>query len=119
MYKLSVGKIFHQISFLDGTITVKVQKPKKGSKLHKIPYKYQFLNPDDQEYTVSFTQFATEQLEEYRWNVLDNYVTRQADSDDRHIGHAGKMKYWRSRFCLLPANPSVKAICERIRNGKQ
>lgn len=65
-------------------ITVKVQQPTTGKRgrVGEIPYKYQFMSPDSTGYSVSVTKFATELLEKYRWNLLDNYVINRGFKAD-------------------------------------
>lgn len=76
--------MFHQLTLEDNSeIRVKVQQPRKVLKVREIEYKYLFMNPDSDDYTVSITKFLTEQLEYYKWNLLDNYViTRGFKSDE-------------------------------------
>lgn len=81
---MSIGKMFHQLTLEDNSvIRVRVQQPLKVLRCKEIEYKYLFMNPDSEDYSVSITKFMTEQLENYRWNILDNYViTRGFKTDD-------------------------------------
>ncbi|XP_067941804.1 GATOR complex protein Iml1-like isoform X2 [Watersipora subatra] len=124
VYRLSVGKIFHELSFsaADCSITVKVQQPKKTVRVRQIEYKYQFMSPDCNDYNDSVTKFVSEQPECYKWNILDNYVINRGSKDDENQDtfniNNESMKYWCSRFCLLPMNNNakVKKIREIVNN---
>lgn len=74
--------MFHELSIEDSSIRVKVQQPQKTMRVRKMAYKYQFMSPDCSEYTVSFTNFVAEQPENYKWNLLDNYVINRRFRDD-------------------------------------
>lgn len=65
---------------------MKVQKPRKDFKLGEVNYSYQFLNPDADQYSLSFTQFRNEPLENYSWNLLDNYVCTRGFANDENDG---------------------------------
>lgn len=81
---MSIGKMFHQLTLEDNSvIRVRVQQPVKVLRCKEIEYKYQFMNPDSENYSVSITKFMTEQQESYKWNILDNYViTRGFKTDE-------------------------------------
>ena len=85
-YRLSIGKIFHELIFnlQETSITVKVQQPQKTVRVREVQYRYQFMSPDCDDYHVSVTKFASEQPENYKWNLLDNYVINRGFKDDEN-----------------------------------
>lgn len=83
-YRLSTGKIYHLLDLQETAICVKVHKPRKEFKLGEVLYSYQFLNPDADQYSLSYTQFRTEPLENYSWNLLDNYVITRGFATDEN-----------------------------------
>lgn len=47
-------------------------------------YKFRFRSPYLTHYEVSWGQFKTERLENYKWNNLDNYISFKGDQKEEY-----------------------------------
>ncbi|XP_050411212.1 GATOR complex protein Iml1 isoform X2 [Patella vulgata] len=109
-YYLSIGRIFHKLTLCGPTITVTRYRPRHSQPKHHYKYLYRFQCPDSNSYDVSWTEFSNEQLENYNWNYLDQYICTRGEGD---YDLMESLKFWRSRFFLLPCNNSAtKKIIE-------
>ncbi|XP_059170420.1 GATOR complex protein Iml1-like [Physella acuta] len=110
-YYMSIGRIYHKLTMQGQTISVTRYWPRHPQPQLSYNYKYRFQAPDSYSYDVSWTNFSSEQLENYNWNHLDQYICTQGDWEH---GLIDPLKYWRSRFFLLPSNNvATKKICEK------
>ncbi|PVD31681.1 hypothetical protein C0Q70_07099 [Pomacea canaliculata] len=100
-YYLSIGRIFHNLHLKGSTITVTKSWPRHPQPKRTYTYFYRFQAPDSYCYDASSTEFFNEQLENYNWSYLDQYICTRGEADH---GLADFLKYWRSRFFLLPSN---------------
>lgn len=75
-----------------------------------VEYRYRFHAPQHENYEVSGVIFTTEKLENFNWNLMDQYICTRGDTD--FMLHE-QMKYWRYRMYLLPKDDkSTKRIME-------
>jgi len=97
---LSVGRVFHILTLSDQVIRVKRYSPRHPSPRSSYNYTYRFRVPDSPTgYDTSCTEFTCEQLEFYRWNYVDQYLSTRGE--DRTFRLQESLKYWRARFCLI------------------
>lgn len=109
-YLLSIGRIYHKLNLTGPTITVTRYRPRHPYAQKNIHYRYRFNSPDSENYDVSWCTFSNNQLENYNWNYLDNYICTKGQGD---YGLMDSLKYWRAKFLLLPCNnPATKKILE-------
>ncbi|XP_013383589.1 GATOR complex protein DEPDC5 [Lingula anatina] len=109
-YRLSIGRIYHKVNLTGPEITVVRYRPRHPYTLRTVHYKYRFKCPDSVNYDVSWVTFKNQQLENYNWNYLDNYICTKGEGD---YGLMESLKYWKSRFLLLPChNPATKKIID-------
>nr|XP_022339565.1 GATOR complex protein DEPDC5-like isoform X4 [Crassostrea virginica] len=107
---LSIGLIFHKLTLSGQTIHVTQYRPRHEQRQLKHLYHYRFQVPDSPSYDISTSQFKNEKLENYNWNYLDQYICTRGEGD---YGLLDPLKYWRSRFFLLPSNnPATRKIIE-------
>ncbi|KAK2181163.1 hypothetical protein NP493_409g08000 [Ridgeia piscesae] len=109
---LSNGRIFHKLTLNGQTVTVTRYWTRHPYAQKTHHYTYRFQVPDSETYDVSWTQFTNDKLEKYNWNHLDQYVTTRGEEGFSLIE---PLKYWRSRFFLLPSN---NAATRRIADGE-
>lgn len=99
-YLLSIGRIFHKISLVDRTeITVTRYRPRHPYPPINVDYRYRFKAPQHDRYEMSGVHFATEKLENFNWNYMDQYICTRGDTDYPLLEN---LKYWRFRMFLLP-----------------
>ncbi|CAL1534400.1 unnamed protein product [Lymnaea stagnalis] len=103
-YYMSIGRIYHKVTFNGQAIKVTRYRPRHPSPQLHYEYRYRFQAPDSNSYDVSWTKFSNEKLENYNWNHLDQYICTQGDWE---YGLIDSLKYWRARFFLLPLNNSA------------
>ncbi|XP_041349030.1 GATOR complex protein Iml1-like isoform X2 [Gigantopelta aegis] len=109
-YYLSIGRIFHKLTLTGAAITVTRYRPRHPQLELLHEYQYRFQAPDSYSYEVSFTKFRNQRLENYNWNYLDQYICTRGEGD---YGLIDTLKYWRSRFFVLPCNnPATKKITD-------
>ncbi|XP_076106602.1 GATOR complex protein Iml1-like isoform X2 [Mytilus galloprovincialis] len=109
-YHLSIGRIFHKIRRVGSTITVTRYRPRHEQPTLSYSYRYRFKVPDSLGYDVSWSEFKNEKLENYNWNYFDQYICTHGEGD---FGLLESLKFWRSRFLLLPINiPATKKIID-------
>ncbi|KAK3608532.1 hypothetical protein CHS0354_010391 [Potamilus streckersoni] len=111
-YYLSIGRIFHQVSLVNRTITVTRFRPRHPNPQMCYSYRYRFQAPDSNSYDSSWSEFHNEKLESYNWNYLDQYICTRGEGE---FGLLESLKFWRSRFFLLPCN---NAGTKKIIEGK-
>ena len=105
-YTMSIGRIFHRLRLVDSNCVAITQfKPRHLYAAIKINYCYRFRAPDNQNYGVSWVEFMSERLENYKWNYLDNYICMRGEGD---YELEESLKFWRFRLLLLPN------ICQSI-----
>ncbi|BFZ18365.1 hypothetical protein BsWGS_21405 [Bradybaena similaris] len=110
-YYMSIGRIYHKLTLSGQTIRVTRYRPRHPQPQLYYEYKYQHQAPDTCSYFVSWTNFSNKKLENYNWNHLDQYICTQGDWE---YGLIDPLKYWRSRFFLLPLNnPATKKIIDK------
>ncbi|KAH9502461.1 GATOR complex protein depdc5 [Bulinus truncatus] len=100
-YHMSIGRIYHKLTLIGQSIRVIRYWPRHPQPQLHYNYRYRFQAPDSDSYDVSWTNFSNEKLENYNWNHLDQYICTQGDWE---YGLIDSLKYWRSRFFLLPLN---------------
>lgn len=112
-YTLSIGRIFHNLSTTRHGNSIKVRqfKPRHPYTCMKIHYCYRFRAPDNTMYGVSWVDFTSERLENYKWNYLDNYICMRGEGE-YDLQESKDLKFWRFRLLILP-NICMK-ITERI-----
>ncbi|XP_058462915.1 GATOR complex protein Iml1 isoform X2 [Malaya genurostris] len=109
-YLLSIGRIFHKISLSGSTITVTRYRPRHPYPPINVGYPYRFHAPQHDTYEISGVKFATEKLENFNWNYMDQYICTRGDTDFQLLEN---MKYWRYRMYLLPReDPAMKKILD-------
>ncbi|XP_054168694.1 GATOR complex protein Iml1-like [Oppia nitens] len=114
-YALSIGRIFHELKLDDKTIYVTCYHPRHPYPVIKIHYCYRIRTPDNETYGVSWVDFTSEKLENYKWNYLDNYTCQKADEHELKEN----LKYWRFRLLMLPSMQSItKTIIEKYLSGE-
>lgn len=97
-YTLSIGNIFHRLHILDKQIQFVGWKPRHAYPSINIHYCYRFRAPDNQTYGVSWVNFLPEKLENYKWNIHDNYICMRGEDYE----YEGNLKFWRFRLLVLP-----------------
>ncbi|KAG5835112.1 hypothetical protein ANANG_G00268680 [Anguilla anguilla] len=101
VYWLSMGRTFHKVCLKDKIITVTRYLPKYLYESAQIQYNYSLCPPhSDAHFMSCWVEFGHERLEEYKWNYLDQYIC-SAGSEDFSLIES--LKFWRTRFLLLPA----------------
>ncbi|XP_077995219.1 GATOR1 complex protein DEPDC5-like [Glandiceps talaboti] len=108
-YLLSIGRNYHKINLTDVNINVVRYRPRHIYQTSTVKYTYRLWPVDNSQYEPAYVTFDTEKLEEFNWNYLDNYVCTCED-----YGLMDSLKYWRSRFLLLPSN---SAATKKINDG--
>lgn len=109
---MNIGRIYHKLISRGSSIDVTWWRPSHPTPQLQYEYRYRFQDPDSYTYEVSWTNFSNERLENYNWNHLDKYICTQGDYWE--CGLIDSLKYWRSRFFLLPMNnPATKKIIEK------
>ncbi|XP_055630377.1 GATOR complex protein Iml1 isoform X2 [Toxorhynchites rutilus septentrionalis] len=109
-YLLSIGRIFHKLSLNGSIITVTRYRPRHPYPPINVDYRYRFQAPQHDTYEVSGVNFATEKLENFNWNYMDQYICTRGDTD---FPLHENMKYWRYRMYLLPReDPAMKNILD-------
>ncbi|RUS89768.1 hypothetical protein EGW08_002471, partial [Elysia chlorotica] len=102
---MNIGRIYHKLISRGSSIGVTWWRPSHPTPQLQYEYRYRFQDPDSFTYDVSWTNFSNERLENYNWNHLDKYICTQGDYWE--CGLIDSLKYWRSRFFLLPLNNSA------------
>nr|XP_033812560.1 GATOR complex protein DEPDC5 isoform X2 [Geotrypetes seraphini] len=98
---LSMGRTFHKVTLKDKIITVTRYLPKYPYESAQINYTYSLCpSHSDCEFVSCWVEFSHERLEEYKWNYLDQYICSSGSEDFSLIE---SLKFWRTRFLLLPA----------------
>jgi hypothetical protein len=102
-YTLSIGRIFHYLSTTKDGNSIKVRqfKPRHPYTAMKIHYCYRFRAPDNNMYGVSWVDFTSERLENYKWNYLDNYICMRGEGE-YDLQESKELKFWRFRLLVLP-----------------
>lgn len=110
---LSIGRIFHKISLTDRTeITVTRYRPRHPYPPINVDYRYRFKAPQHERYEMSGGHFATEKLENFNWNYMDQYICTRGDADYPLLEN---LKYWRFRMFLLPReHAATKRIIDPV-----
>ena len=121
---LSIGKIFHKITYNQeiDEIVVNKNQPLHPRKDEKQEYRYRFQvrrkkaeknvstnyftsviyllqAPDNDTYEVSWAEFKTQKLENFNWNSVDHYVITRGDKE---YTLTDPQKYWRLKLHLVP-----------------
>lgn len=120
VFALSIGRVFHRLSIVNrNQIVVRQYRPRHPYPTMKIHYCYRFRAPDNETYAVSWNDFASELLENYSWNYLDNYVCLRGE--EREFELRDSLKFWRFRLLLLPniCQSITKRIMETKPGGKE
>ncbi|XP_021507593.1 GATOR1 complex protein DEPDC5 isoform X12 [Meriones unguiculatus] len=103
-YWLSMGRTFHKVTLKDKMITVTRYLPKYPYESAQIHYTYSLCpSHSDSEFVSCWVEFCHERLEEYKWNYLDQYICSAGSEDFRLESLIESLKFWRTRFLLLPA----------------
>ncbi|XP_068195944.1 GATOR1 complex protein DEPDC5 isoform X2 [Antennarius striatus] len=106
VYWLSMGRTFHKVCLKDKIITVTRYLPKYPYESAQIQYSYSLCPPhSDTQFVSCWVEFGHERLEEYKWNYLDQYICSAGSEDFSLID---SLKFWRTRFLLLPAGGARK-----------
>uniref|UniRef100_A0A8C9TWV1 DEP domain containing 5, GATOR1 subcomplex subunit n=1 Tax=Scleropages formosus TaxID=113540 RepID=A0A8C9TWV1_SCLFO len=107
VYWLSMGRTFHKVCLKDKIITVTRYLPKYPYESAQIQYSYSLCPPNlDAQFMSCWVEFSHERLEEYKWNYLDQYICSAGSEDFSLID---SLKFWRTRFLLLPAGGTRRA----------
>lgn len=78
---LSIGRIFHKISLAGSEIKVTRYRPRHPYSPINVEYRYRFHAPQHANYEVSGVIFTTEKLENFNWNLMDQYICTRGDFD--------------------------------------
>lgn len=78
---LSIGRIFHKISLAGSEIKVTRYRPRHPYSPINVEYRYRFHAPQHDNYEVSGVIFTTEKLENFNWNLMDQYICTRGDFD--------------------------------------
>ncbi|XP_057684486.1 GATOR complex protein DEPDC5 isoform X1 [Corythoichthys intestinalis] len=101
VYWLSMGRTFHKVCLKDKILTVTRYLPKYPYESGHIQYSYNLCPPHvDAQFVPCWVEFSHERPEEYKWNYLDQYICSSGSEDFSLID---SLKFWRTRFLLLPA----------------
>ena len=100
-YWLSIGRIFQRVtlSYDQQIIKVKKYSPRNPYRSLKIHYRYRFKAPDNDNFDLSWVDFAFLKLENFNWNHMDYYVLTQGDKEYLLTDN---LKYWRVRMYVVP-----------------
>ncbi|XP_067132327.1 GATOR complex protein Iml1 isoform X2 [Centruroides vittatus] len=101
---MSIGRIFHKLTLDDLTITVTQYRPRHPYPVVNIHYCYRFHAPDNDTYGVSWVDFASEKLENYKWNYIDHYICLRGEGG---FELNESLKFWRLRLLILPGVQSA------------
>lgn len=82
-YFLSIGRIFHKISLTDSEITVTRYRPRHAYPPMNVDYPYRFQATHHNTYEISGVNFTTEKLENFNWNLMDQYICTRGDIENR------------------------------------
>ncbi|XP_072043182.1 LOW QUALITY PROTEIN: GATOR1 complex protein DEPDC5-like [Amphiura filiformis] len=110
-YILSMGRMFHKLALVrdQSTILVTMYKPRHPYPGLQKEYSYQLWSSHNTQYQPSKVHFQTEALEHFNWNYLDNYISSRGVD----FGLMESLKFWRSRFLLLPSHTAnIKKLME-------
>ncbi|KAL3309876.1 hypothetical protein Ciccas_011569, partial [Cichlidogyrus casuarinus] len=114
--KLSVGRLFHELA-LDlnsDAISVKKYELNQDGCALETSYSYYLQAPDSSSYSPLTVEFTNRNLAAFNWSYLDNYVCQRGLSQSYPL--SSMLKFWRSRFVLLPIKSSVtKSLFEQIK----
>ncbi|KAB7503203.1 DEP domain-containing protein 5 [Armadillidium nasatum] len=99
-YRLSIGRVFHWLQCKDSSIDVTIYRPKHPYPPLERKYKFRFRSPYLSQYEISWVEFKTERLENYKWNNLDSYISFKGDPKECKL--VEEFKYWRFRLMVLP-----------------
>lgn len=80
-YLLSIGRIFHKITLTNSEIKVTRYRPRHPYSPINVDYRYRFHAPYHDTYEVSGVNFTTEKLENFNWNLMDQYICTRGDTD--------------------------------------
>ncbi|XP_019624696.1 PREDICTED: LOW QUALITY PROTEIN: DEP domain-containing protein 5-like [Branchiostoma belcheri] len=113
-YWLSMGRNFHKVvasrSRQSCIIHVTKYKPRHPSHTNPWGYRFRLWPVYQQVYDPARTEFQHDNLENYNWNYLDNYICSSGGDD---FDLMDSLKFWRTRFLLLPAmSASTKMLSE-------
>ncbi|CAH1232896.1 DEPDC5 [Branchiostoma lanceolatum] len=113
-YWLSMGRNFHKVvasrSRQSCIIHVTKYKPRHPSHTNPWGYRFRLWPVYQQVYDPARTEFQHDNLENYNWNYLDNYICSSGGDD---FDLMDSLKFWRTRFLLLPAmSASTKQLSE-------
>ncbi|XP_035692022.1 GATOR complex protein DEPDC5-like isoform X3 [Branchiostoma floridae] len=113
-YWLSMGRNFHKVvasrSRQSYIIHVTKYKPRHPSHTNPWGYRFRLWPVYQQVYDPARTEFQHDNLENYNWNYLDNYICSSGGDD---FDLMDSLKFWRTRFLLLPAmSASTKKLSE-------
>lgn len=106
-YFLSIGRNFHRLK-LNGnsTISVTQYRPRHPYPTIKIDYWYRFQAPFHDTYEKSIVHFKSEQLENYNWNYLDNYISSRGEAFELR----NDLRFWRFRIIVLPIQLRLRKL---------
>lgn len=84
-YFLSIGRIFHKITLnlADSEIRVTRYRPRHAYPPINVDYPYRFQAPHHSTYEMSGVNFTTEKLENFNWNLMDQYICTRGDTENR------------------------------------
>lgn len=77
------GRNFHKLTLSSGQVSFIRYHPTHVIKINSVCYHYHLWSESRQEYVKMETQFVYDDLTNYNWNYLDQYVSR--DSDCLHL----------------------------------
>jgi hypothetical protein len=102
---LSMGKSHHCIKLNSPQVEVTIFKPKHQQYSQPVRYHYKVCDFPGNGFQPSSATFHKDMNDDFNWNYLDHYVC--GDSDFKEL--VDSLKYWRSRYLLLPVVMDMKA----------
>ncbi|XP_072033797.1 GATOR1 complex protein DEPDC5-like isoform X2 [Amphiura filiformis] len=115
-YVLSYGNTFHKISLKLDRYNVEVVKYNARNEIptSRLAYSYQLWGVKKNQYEAVKTRVYHKPVQNDKWNLRDNYICIGKDADKEGFELHETLKFWRSRFVLLPSAASVlKKLCEQ------
>ncbi|XP_057295818.1 GATOR complex protein DEPDC5-like isoform X1 [Hydractinia symbiolongicarpus] len=98
-YVLSMGLTIHHLKLVDTEVHVTRYSLHEPVTAKPFLYRYNVWPHNCLQYSVAATEFQYEAAVKYNWNNLDRYIC-ETEKDFSQLNE--HMKYWRTRFLLLP-----------------
>ena len=102
-YVVSMGNIIHHLKLVNMMeVVVKRYSLREPYIAKPLTYRYNLWAHNLHDYSLSQTTFSLELASRYNWNNLDRYIVCEKGFNQFNE----QMKYWRTRFLLLPIRPA-------------